>query len=77
MKKEKFIGVIDYRDDPEGMLFVDGQLDRNKFLKVNKLKQTKRKLRSKIFHNTSGLQSFVKNTALSRDKVTVIKAKVG
>ena len=46
---EKLGGIWDYRNDPEGMLFGKGMIDRDKIDHVLDLKNSKRDARIKLF----------------------------
>ncbi len=55
----KLSGVWDYRDDPEGMLFSDGMIDKKKAEKIRKLRDSKLSERVKIDScNDYGIQEF-------------------
>ena len=48
---EKLGGVWDYRDDPEGILFREGEINQEKITHVHNLKKSKIAARTKIIIN--------------------------
>ena len=48
--------IWDYREDPEGIAFIEGQISRNKVRTVKKLKKSKLKVRNELFGVEDGIQ---------------------
>lgn len=54
---EFLVEVWDYRDDPEGVFFVEGVLSPDKAANVSKLEKSKIALRSKLLPSGGNIQS--------------------
>lgn len=49
--------IWDYRDDPEGMLFSDGTIKKERILQVEELRQSKKEVRASLKEcNQEGIQ---------------------